>query len=340
MAFSPLNLHRLTYFRAIAAHGSFSAAARAMNVAQPALTHHMRAMEAELGLTVFDRSSRGVELTPAGRVLLSHAGTILDAVATAAAELRQIAGKTKRRPLRLAMIPSVATTLTAPLIAAIERELPDISLRIVEIHARNGPELVAKGEVDAAVTLFDRKRPSALPLFWESLFLVSRPDVRAAESVPFADLASERLLLPAATSGVRSLLADVAKDAGVRLNIVGEIDGVGARKQAVLAGLGSTVLPWASIAEEHAAGVLLARPIVDPAPNRLIVLDIRDGLEAAISDTLRSLLERLIETKKYEIAQGRIEGIIAPPAAWIQPRRPVPHSVAPATRDGAVLRQA
>jgi len=87
-----MDLAHLRYFKAIAASGSMTAAARVLGVTQPSLTVAMRHMEAALGTSLLDRDRSGVTLTAAGRVLLAHATDILSRVQDAEQEVRALEG--------------------------------------------------------------------------------------------------------------------------------------------------------------------------------------------------------------------------------------------------------
>src|SRR3954468_20750514 len=87
-----LDLKLLTTFREVAVRGSFSDAAAALDFTQPAVSQHISRLEQALGVRVLERSARGVNLTPAGEVLVRHAGELLDAARRAEDAVGQAAG--------------------------------------------------------------------------------------------------------------------------------------------------------------------------------------------------------------------------------------------------------
>src|SRR3990170_4601728 len=92
-----MTLQQLESFLAAATHGSFSAAAESLHMAQPSLSEQIRRLEAELGVSLFARAGRRLELTEAGRLLLPHAERTVDSAHEAAAsvrEVRELAGGT------------------------------------------------------------------------------------------------------------------------------------------------------------------------------------------------------------------------------------------------------
>ena len=175
-----LDLRRLHYFRAIAAHGSLSAAARVLNVAQPALTHHIAEMEQSFGVLLFQRSTRGVTLTAEGRRLLQHADAILDQVAFAEAEMRRAAAG------------------RSPRTTAIAVTVFDFDSAGVDDAWRNASDRLSASPGDRprrcehARSRTDRRRVAVLrlveagtPLVGDSVVLVSPFAARAADTVRF-----------------------------------------------------------------------------------------------------------------------------------------------------------
>lgn len=295
---SILDLRRLRYFRMIATRGSLSAAARALHVSQPALTHHMHELEVALGTSVFERSARGVALTDAGRLLLRHAVAILDEVANAESELLDfVRGKSARQTIKIAMTHSLGSTLAPYLLAEVSERLPTLSLRIANEPDSNCHDLVDRSECDFAIMFARPDRPRAVPLTWQSLFFVVAARLaagKAGEPITLSAMAREPLILPSHGSELRQVIENAAVPAGLNLNIVAEIHGVVPRKQAVMAGLGGTVLPWEIVASECKAELLVARPIVDPKLERLIVQESRLGIDPEIAAIIGDIAKRAV----------------------------------------------
>lgn len=84
-----MSLAQIRYFVAVAEEGNVGRAARAVRIAQPALSRQIRSLEDELGTTLFQRTSRGMRLSPPGEVLLGHARAILAGVEAARAAVRE-----------------------------------------------------------------------------------------------------------------------------------------------------------------------------------------------------------------------------------------------------------
>jgi LysR family nitrogen assimilation transcriptional regulator len=293
-----LDVKRLRYFKAIADHGSLSAAARALNVAQPALSHHVAELELNIGARLLVRRHDGVELTEAGRLLLRHAVDICARVEVAEMELARLAGHHGSKvKIRLAVISSLAADLTPILVDAFSRSVPEVILRITEAGTQDSRELLSKGEADLAVYLVAERDESEIPLAMEQLYLVTAGDHTVpAEPIAFAEAASRRLIMPASGNPLRAFVENAAAQAGLTLNVALEVDGPAPRRNAILAGLGSTIFGAHSVHGAERRIGIVARPIVQPTLYRPIIFGVRKGLDATLVTRIRDVLAQAFST--------------------------------------------
>jgi len=289
-----LDLRRLRYIVAIADHGSISAAARILNLAQPALTYHLSAIEEQLGQQLFERQSTGVVPTTLGLIFIDHARLILNAARLAEEDIRShIANRNVvSKPFRLAIIPSLAGFMSSRLIAMFGAKFPHRTLHLIDARTAFAEELLEIGKADAAVTLAvsgEKDRPA---LTWERLCVITRevPGQANDEPIAFAQAAQLDLLLPGRGNPLRGFLEIAAARHGVVLNVTTEIDGYEPRRGVVLAGHGATIVGLMSFTEPGARQGLSVRPIVEPELIRPIVLKLRRGIEAPMAEDIRQLL--------------------------------------------------
>jgi len=144
-----VDLRQLEYFAAVARHGHFTRAAEELYVTQSALSQQVRRLEAELGLQLLVRGSRGVELTPAGADLLDRAEAIVAELARARADMDAHAGA-ERGLVRVAAAAADARGLPEAVVG-FHREHPGIRIALRHGSAREVEELVATGSADLAV---------------------------------------------------------------------------------------------------------------------------------------------------------------------------------------------
>jgi DNA-binding transcriptional LysR family regulator len=153
-----VELRQLRYFVAVAEAGQISAAARALHLAQPALTQAMHGLERAVGTALLERHPRGVTLTAAGARLLTGARATIDACDRAVAEARELAPTA--RVLRIGAIS--CTPGLGAMLHAFRVEHPDFRLRLVPVNFLEDPVAVANGDVDVAFNLPDYGLPGVL----------------------------------------------------------------------------------------------------------------------------------------------------------------------------------
>jgi LysR family nitrogen assimilation transcriptional regulator len=301
------DLRRLRYFSAIASAGSLSAAARMLNIAQPALSHQMGELERCLGKAVFLRSSRGVELTPIGRLLLEHTEQILKGVANAETALRELESSSRvPAAVRMSLTPSVYD-ITSALVAQFTVEFPSTRLTVSEDRHRYCYELIHTGKRDLAVTLNDPGWPGERLVCWESMHLVQAPSCREGGSgpIPFGALAEvPQLIVPGVGGPLRAMIDEIARKTGTHLYIGQELQGASARKYAVIDGLGSAIIPWRNVAREVRNGLLHSRQIIDPPLRRELVMHYSRDLHLDFVDSCVAMMKRLLADSDESAVQG------------------------------------
>jgi DNA-binding transcriptional LysR family regulator len=144
------DVKQLRVLRAVAEHGSFSAAADALSYTQPAISQQIAALEKRAGTTLVDRGSRGVRLTDAGQVLVEHAEVVIARLAAAEAELEAIAGIRGGR-VRLASFPTAGASLLPPAVAEFSDRYPDVELTFVEHEPEEAAQMLRAAELEIAI---------------------------------------------------------------------------------------------------------------------------------------------------------------------------------------------
>jgi DNA-binding transcriptional LysR family regulator len=144
------DVKQLRVLRAVAEHGSFSAAADALSYTQPAISQQIAALEKRAGTTLVDRGSRGVRLTDAGRTLVAHAEVVIARLAAAEAELEAIAGIRGGR-VRLSSFPTAGASLLPPAVAEFTRRHPDVELNFMEREPEDASASLRAAELEIAI---------------------------------------------------------------------------------------------------------------------------------------------------------------------------------------------
>jgi LysR family transcriptional regulator, nitrogen assimilation regulatory protein len=276
-----MDTHRLKYFLRIAEEGSITRAATALGIAQPALSRQIRLLEEDLGITLFERTRRGVHLTEEGERLRSSTAAPLRqlelAVLYAGSPLARI-----ERGLLFGMVPTAAGVLAAPLLASLGTAFPNVHFHVAGAETDDLVLRMLSGAVDLAVInplpddrLFYRH------LLVEDLVLVGGPtsDLTPETPVRFADLARLPLVMPSAQTGIRNTLENTALRVKVAITARYSTDSLEVSKDLVAAGLGYAVLPLAACRGDIDAGRLRYAAICEPEINHQLGVAATAALE-------------------------------------------------------------
>jgi LysR family nitrogen assimilation transcriptional regulator len=229
----------LRSFLAIVENGSFTAAARALDLPQPAVSQHLLSLESSLGTRLFERSRRGARLTNGGEKLLPHARLILENLQRARDEVSGL----DREPgghISLGLPQSVAMAIAARLVLEVHARFPAIRLRIVEALSGHLHEWVDTGRVDFAVLFAGDGLPEAVgqKLKTESLSLVGSPSrmMEFGRVVAARRAAQLPLIIPGAPHGLRLVINHAFGKVGMTPGAIQEIDSAEAIKTLVING--------------------------------------------------------------------------------------------------------
>lgn len=297
-----MDLKQLEYFVRVAELGSFTRAAVALDVAQPALSRQVRLLEVELRQNLLTRNGRGATPTEAGKLLLEHGRGILHQVERAREELGRVRGALAGR-VAIGLPPSVAKVLTVPLTREFRKQMPQASLSISEGLSVAMLESLMTGRLDIA--LLYNATPTAetevTPLLEEDLFLVQRRQGKAAGSatgkaIPLREVAALPLVIPSRPNAIRMLVETEMANLGCRPTIALEIDGVSAILDLVADGAGCAVLSRNAVDTSSAPAAFVVHPITAPR--------LRSKLSSAVSSlrpatlTQKAMLELIRQTAR------------------------------------------
>lgn len=271
-----MDIKQLKVFSTAAACGSFSRAAVALSMAQPALSRYVKALEAELGVKLFYRNGRGIILTEAGKLLDQYAKGIVDQASRAASEIAVLQSN-PQGTVAIGMPPSIGSVLTVPLVERYRKEYPQIAMRVVEGFSGHVLEWLLTGKIDVAVLYNVPSNSGVLsePLIKDELVLLGANDDPAklpAGPVQAKTLADIPMILPSRPHGLRLLIDQVFGKAGIAPNIVIEVDAMPSTLNLVKKGIGYTVLSYSTVHHEVKAGRLRYFPIVRPQLTRQLLL--------------------------------------------------------------------
>jgi LysR family transcriptional regulator, nitrogen assimilation regulatory protein len=270
-----MDLQRLKTFLKVAELGSLSKASDRMRIAQPALSRQIRLLEDEIGVPLFARHRRGMELTLAGETLMNRISGLLRQLDQSIADVRSLAGEATG-PVAFGIVPTASYILAGRLATRVTKDAPDISLRIVEGYTGHLIDWLHRGEIDVAI-LYGPEADFHMhveELMLEDLVLVGPADsaLSPKQPVTVAEFARLPLVLPSHPHGLRLVVENAAARARAKLKVCFEADSFRVLKDLVENGLGYTALPFSSIFREEREGRLRFAPLVKPKVTRQLIL--------------------------------------------------------------------
>ncbi|MFD3624260.1 LysR substrate-binding domain-containing protein [Streptomyces sp. NPDC001273] len=301
-------LAQLRAFAAVAEHLHFRDAAAATGTSQPALSGAVSSLEETLGVTLVERTTRKVLLSPAGERLAARAKSVLAEVGALMEEADAL-----RAPftgvLRLGVIPTVAPYVLPTVLRLVRDRYPLLDLQVHEEQTANLLDGLARGRLDLLLLAVPLGVPGVteLPLFDEDFVLVTPIDhwLGGRQGIPREVLRELNLLLLDEGHCLRDQALDICREAG-RAGVAATTTAAGLSTlvQLVAGGLGVTLLPRTAVEVETArAGRLRTGCFTDPAPSRRVALAMRTGaarageyeqLAAALREALRDLPVRTV----------------------------------------------
>jgi len=274
-----MEVRQLDYLLAVVDNGGFTRGAAAVHVSQPTLSHGIRALESELGIMLFDRLGRSVQLTAAGEAVVEAARRVLRDMADLTAIAASAAGMQHGR-LDLASLPTLAVDPLANIIGRFRTEHPGVTVRVHEAEDVSAIEhQVSSGRAELGLTDVTTGGGSLvrIDLFVQELYAVCPKGTRIdTEGLGASQLAGMPMIATPIGTSTRRLLDQALRRAGVEPNIVVEVSQREAILPLVLAGAGTSLLPasLAKHASDRGAVVCPMRPTL----TRRIGLRRRRGL--------------------------------------------------------------
>ncbi|WPB59485.1 LysR family transcriptional regulator [Xylophilus sp. GOD-11R] len=266
-----ISLQQLRVFQAVAAENNLSRAGSRVGLTQPAVSRALTELEAQLGLRLFDRTTREVSPTEAGRLLAAHLERVLDDLDSALLDVKGLVGQRRGR-VRVASAPTLSASLMPDCIAAASAEGTEIVL--LDRIQQDALDSVRAGVVDFGVVV-EPADPSGLyceAILHEPFCVIcplNHPLATAAE-VTWQHLADHPLVLLDQASGSRRLIDEALARQGVTAQVVQQLGHPTTVFRMVESGIGIGVLPAMALAAHRPTGLVGRR--LSPRVDRAIVL--------------------------------------------------------------------
>jgi DNA-binding transcriptional LysR family regulator len=276
-----MTVTQLESFRTVARRRHFARAAASIGKTQPALTVHIQRLEAELGVTLFERSGRQVLLTPAGEILLPYAEKILADITEARVRMAEVHGGIAG-VVRIGVIPTIAAHFLPAVFKEFNTQFPQVTVLLREESTTpllTG--LLQSGEIDLSIALRPLRSAGLRPhtLFTEEFCLAVSAEhpLHATKTVPLAKLKRERFILYKNPGhNTREMTIQYCRNAGFEPQVAFESEQAETIQYLVASNLGVTLLP--EMVLRHHTGSRIAKVRIQaPTPRRTVVATWRPG---------------------------------------------------------------
>lgn len=293
-----LNLHLLRLFVTVARLGSFSRAAVALHISQPAVSRGVREFEDQVGSRLLERGPDGAVPTEAGKILLAHAVTLFAAERAAEEDLAALRGMA-RGTLTVGASTTISTWFLPGLLAEYHRNYPAIKLHLQTANTAQVVERLLVRELDIALVEGPVDYPGIQIQPWRQDRLVwiaaaSHPLATMPVPLTVASLADELMIVREQGSGTRDVGWAALADHGVFPCNVLEIGGTEAIKQAVAAGMGIALVSEATVKTQLPQGALVILDVQDFNVSRTLTrLSLPGRQSSAAAAKFEKLLDRV-----------------------------------------------
>lgn len=300
-----LNIRQIKSFQAVVELGNFSRAAERLRTSQAGISHAIRDLEALLGARLFDRTTRRVELTEAGRIFAAGALPGLAEIERAMDAVRDL-GQLRMGLVRIAAPPLLGATVLPRLFQEVAKAHPNLHLRIEDVATDMIAPRVRSGLCDLGVGTFSGEEEGLdmQRILRDRLMIFIDPDhpFKALEEVDWAALADKRIVTLTRESNIRLLTEIGFESAGIPLRPTLEVHQINTALALVESGAGLAVLPTYAFAALNGRRIA-ARPLANPVISRDVsIVTARERTPSPATTAVRAILRRVIRDMVPEIA--------------------------------------
>lgn len=314
-----LNARALLYFAQVARLGSFSSAARALRLTQPAVSRQVKKLERDVGVPLLHRKGRHAVPTEAGEILLGRATELQDA-ANRAFEDARAGATTPSGPFSIGVSNLIGLLLFPELIRRFSQNYPKVSLHISEGYSGFVEEWISQGRVDAGL-IWGKPKASDIvlnPILALEMSLIAPPaplpgceaGSRPIKECAFEDLVRFPLILPALPHALRLFAERAGEKAKAPINVVLEVEGLMLSKELVRAGLGYTLMSYAGDPYDVRSQNIRIIRIGPQRVHWVLSVGTRKGSRSSV--TVTRFISELQRIAKIKLAKGELRGNLVP----------------------------
>jgi LysR family nitrogen assimilation transcriptional regulator len=303
-----MQFRQLRYFVKIVEAGSFSKAAVVVHVAQPALSQQIAELEQRLGMSLLQRSARGVRPTAAGTVLYKEATGLLHQLDQLPLLIRSPEDEMEGL-VNLGIAISLAPKVIGGLIEECRSTLPKVNIRLSDGDSLSLASKIASTALDLAIIYEDGLAAQVIrtPLFRQRLYVISAtPLPEGKETITLQELADLPLVLPAPGNGRRDLIDRTFANAKLSHRVVQEADALSSEMWAVRNEVGCTILPVGDMS--HFGPHAFVKPVLIEPSMHLTCSIVRSG-NLPLSGAAEALHDCLLKFMALRTRQADMRGL-------------------------------
>jgi DNA-binding transcriptional LysR family regulator len=289
---------RLQVFHAVARHLSFTKAAEALFMTQPAVTFQIKQLEEQFNTRLFERGHGRISLTPAGELALDYAGRILNLSSEMETRLGEMTGQ-MRGPLLIGASTTIAEFMLPRILGEFNSLYPQVRARLTVANSEAIENRIAEHTLDVGLVELQTKNPNLISETCcdDELQVICTPDypLNGLRSVTPKALLDYEFVSREPGSGTREVTDNYFREAGVspdRLKTLMELGSPEALKGVVGTGLGFAIVSRASVGKELQLGSLIAIPLEPRLVRRLSVLSPKERFRSRVISTFMEFAKR------------------------------------------------
>lgn len=307
-----MNIKQLQYFLKVAEMKSIAAAARQLNIAQPALSLQISKLEHEVKSQLFFRGIKGVQLTESGQLFERHVQLVVGQLNRAINDISELEGQPKGKVV-VVMNQAGVNLLAMPMSQAIEQAFPEVELDLRTGLSYQVVEQLASGEADLAITYeegADNKRISRELLISEDLYFTTRPNEhnRACDTIRFKDLVDYEIVTTSENESLGRKIREYEKREGIELKKKMPYGQLLTSLRFVCEGHCNMILPSSAFFHLEQAGQLKALKIIEPEMARHVYLAINH--ERPVRNITLKVIELIKQCAYQEHLAGNWRGVM------------------------------
>jgi LysR family nitrogen assimilation transcriptional regulator len=293
-----MDLKQIKTFICVAESGSLSRASDRLHTVQPALSRQIKLLEHEIGVELFTRHARGMELTEAGRAFLDRITGLVRQIETSVDDIQSLNGVIKGH-VALGIMPTISTLLSVRLVRRVKEEFPDIQLRIVEGYSVHLLEWLQRGDIDVTFQYGSSGdyHLRSEEILLEDIVLISAPNSLGDSEgkITIQEMAKLPLALPSESFGLRRVLESAGDSSGVSISPEYQIDSFWVIKSLVESGVCHSLMPISSVLSQIESGLIEARQLHPKIQRQIVLLMPNDRVNTRATDAVIDLLKKEID---------------------------------------------